>query len=89
LIPGLEADYHAAPQSQLPDFSPTFTRASAGASPSERYALSALHLRLDAIVSRAAAEAFRLPLRYGALFALAVLPLLGLSCARARRTSTA
>jgi len=88
LIPGLEADYHQAPQSELPDFGPTFARASAAASPSERDALSALHARLDAIVSRAAAGAFRLPLRYGALFALAVLPLLGLSFARVRRAST-
>ena len=88
LIPGLEADYHQAPQSELPDFGPTFARASAAASPSERDALGALHARLDAIVSRAAAGAFRLPLRYGALFALAVLPLLGLSFARVRRAST-
>jgi predicted MFS family arabinose efflux permease len=78
LAPGLIADYKKAPQTQLPNFSPTFAEASAHATPSERVALSNLHNQLDSIVPRAATSAFKLPLRYGAIFALVVLPLLGL-----------
>jgi MFS family permease len=78
LAPGLLADYKNAPQSQLPDFGPTFARATAHASPSERVALGDLHKQLDSIVQSAATGAFRLPLRYGAIFAILVLPLLSL-----------
>jgi MFS family permease len=88
LAGGLVADYKNAPQSQLPDFAPTFAQASANASPSERPALGALHNQLDAIVQRAAASAFKLPLRYGAIFALLVLPLLGFRLIRIRTRST-
>jgi predicted MFS family arabinose efflux permease len=78
LVPGLLADYKNAPQSQLPDFGSTFARASAHATPAERVALNDLHARLDSIVQRAATSAFKLPLRYGAIFAIAILPLLSL-----------
>jgi predicted MFS family arabinose efflux permease len=78
LVPGLIADYKRAPQTQLPNFSPTFARASARATPAERVALGNLHDQLDSIVQRAATSAFKLPLRYGAIFAIVVLPLLGL-----------
>jgi MFS family permease len=88
LAGGLVADYKNAPQSQLPNFTPTFAQASANANPSERAALGALHTQLDAIVQRAAASAFKLPLRYGAIFALLVLPLLGFRLIRIRTRST-
>lgn len=78
LAPGLIADYKRAPQTQLPDFTPTFARARARATPSEQAALTNLHDQLDSIVQRAATSAFKLPLRYGAIFAIAVLPLLAL-----------
>lgn len=78
LAPGLIADYKRSPQSELPDFGPTFAHAAARASPSERAALSGLHKQLDSIVQSAATSAFRLPLRYGAIFAIVVIPLLGL-----------
>jgi predicted MFS family arabinose efflux permease len=77
LASGLYADYKNAPQSELPDFAPTFAQVSAHASPPERAALRDLHRRLDSIVQHAATGAFKLPLRYGAIFALLVLPLLG------------
>jgi predicted MFS family arabinose efflux permease len=82
LAAGLLADYKNAPQSELPNFSPTFVKASAHATPSERAALGGLHNQLDSIVQRAATSAFKLPLRYGAIFAFAVLPLLGLALIR-------
>ena len=84
LAPSLEADSKHAPQSELPNFSPTFAKASAHASPAERAALVSLHRELDSIVQRAATSAFQLPLRYGAIFAIAVLPLLGLALIRRR-----
>jgi hypothetical protein len=77
LAPGLVAAYRNAPQSELPDFGPTFARASAHAPTSYRTALRDLHAQLDSIVQRAATSAFRLPLRYGAIFAILVLVLLG------------
>jgi hypothetical protein len=76
--PGLIADYHKAPQSQLPDFAPTFARASTRATAPERVVLAELHKQLDSIVETAAANAFKRPLRYAAIFAIAVLALLGL-----------
>ena len=85
LVPGLLADYKRAPQSELPDFRPTFAHASTHATPSERVALSDLEKQLDSIVQRAATSAFKLPLRYGAIFAIAVLPLLGLRLVYVRR----
>ncbi len=88
---GLLADYKNAPPSELPDFDPTFARADTRASPSEREALAALHKQLDSIVETVATKAFKLPLRYGAIFALGVLALLSLraipSSARRRRSS--
>ncbi len=84
LAPGLIADYKESPQSELPDFSATFARADAHATRSDRVQLAALHRRLDSIVATAAANAFKLPLRVGAIFALIVLALLGLRAASAR-----
>jgi hypothetical protein len=86
LAPGLTADYKQASQTELPDFGRAFAHASAGATPSERTALNALHEQLDWIVQRAATNAFKLPLRYGAIFAILVLPLLGLRLSRRTRT---
>jgi MFS family permease len=87
LAPGLIAAYKAAPQSQLPDFGPAFTQASASATLPERAALRDLHSQLDSIVQRAATSAFKLPLRYAAIFAIVVLPLLSLRLVYRRRTS--
>jgi MFS family permease len=87
LAPGLVAAYKNAPQSELPDFGPTFAQASAHAIPSERAALRDLHNQLDSIVQRAATRAFKLPLRYGAIFAIVVLLLLSLRLLYWKRTS--
>ena len=87
LVPGLLADYKKAPQSELPNFGRTFAQASAHATPSERAALSDLHRQLDSIVQRAATSAFKLPLRYGAIFAILVLPLLSARLIYGKRTS--
>jgi MFS family permease len=86
LAPGLVAAYKSAPQSELPDFGPTFARAGAHATPARRAALRDLHSQLDSIVQHAATSAFKLPLRYGAIFTLLVLPLLGLRLMYVRRT---
>ena len=86
LAPGLVAAYKNAPQSELPDFGPTFARASARATPSERRALRRLHNQLNSIIQGAATGAFKLPLRLGAIFALAVLLVLGLRLLFTRRT---
>jgi MFS family permease len=87
LAPGLIAAYKAAPQSQLPNFGPAFTRASAHATPAERAQLRDLHSRLDSIVQRAVTSAFKVPLRYGALFAILVLALLSLRLVYRKRTA--
>jgi hypothetical protein len=86
LAPGLVAAYKTAPQSELPDFGPTFIRASARATPSERPALRRLHHQLNSIIQGAATGAFKLPLRYGAIFAIAVLLLLSLRLLFRKRT---
>jgi MFS family permease len=87
LAPGLVAAYKNAPPSALPDFGPAFAHASAHATPSERAALRDLHNQLDSIVQHAATSAFKLPLRYGAIFAIVVLPLLSVRLMYGRRTS--
>ncbi|MGH2843745.1 MAG: MFS transporter [Solirubrobacteraceae bacterium] len=89
LVPRLLAAYRRTPQGMLPDFAPAFARASLHAPRRERVVLIGLHRRLDAIVDRAVTSAFRLPLRYSAIFALAVLPLLGLHLMGARRLRAA
>jgi MFS family permease len=87
LAPGLAAANKNAPQSELPNFGPTFAQASAHATPAERAALRNLQNQLDSIVQHAATSAFKLPLRYGAIFAILVLPLLSLRLIYAKRTS--
>jgi len=62
------------------------SRASARATRSQRAALSDLHQQLDSIVQRAVTRAFKLPLRYGAIFAILVLPLLSLRLLYCKRT---
>lgn len=86
LASGLIAADKNAPQSKLPDFGPPFARANARATPSQRAALRDLHNQLDAIVQRAATSAFKLPLRYGAVFAILVLVLLGVRLVYVKRT---
>ena len=58
---------------------------SAGAPPQERAALVQLKRRLDAIVQRAVTTAFKRPFQIAALFAMLVLPLLGLGLGLSRR----
>jgi predicted MFS family arabinose efflux permease len=79
LAPRLQAAVNDAPQSRPPDVHPVFDQLSADASSSERVQLAALEKQLDAIIGRAATHPFKRPLLYGALFALAVLPLLAAS----------
>jgi MFS family permease len=85
LAPGLIAAYNKAAQSELPDFAPVFARVSANASPADKRHLATLKNRLDSIVQGAATHAFKRPLLYGALFSLAVVPLLMLRLAYERR----
>ena len=87
LAPGLVAANKNASQSELPDFGPTFARASAHATPSERAALRDLHIQLDSIVERAATGAFKVPFRAGAVFAIVVMLLLGMRVLHAKRTN--
>jgi Major Facilitator Superfamily len=86
LARGLLADYKKTPQGELPDFGPTFARASTHATGSQRAALRSLHGQLDSIIQRATTQAFRLPLRYAAIFAILVLPLLSLRRINGKRT---
>jgi hypothetical protein len=88
LAPKLQAAANSAPPSRPPDFGPAFAQVSAGAPPAEKVQLKALQARLDAIVERAVTDAFRQPLLYAALFAVAVLPLLGLRVLVARNLKT-
>jgi MFS family permease len=86
LAAGLAAANKAAPQSQLPDFGPAFARAGAHATPAERANLRDLHKQLDSIAQGAATSAFKVPYRIGALFAIAVLGLLGFRVLYRKRT---
>jgi hypothetical protein len=81
----LTAAVNRAPQSRPPDFTPVFRQVSAGAPPQERTALAQLKRQLDAIVQRAVTSAFKRPFQIAALFAICVLPLLGLGIALTRR----
>ncbi|HWE33557.1 MAG TPA: MFS transporter [Solirubrobacteraceae bacterium] len=74
-----------APQSRPPDFTPVFRRISAQVPPQQRPALARLKRQLDAIVQRAVTSAFKRPFQIAALFAVCVLPLLGLGIALTRR----
>ena len=87
LAPSLEAAYKNSSQAELPDFGPTFARASAHATPAERAGLRDLQRQLESIIQSAATSAFKVPFRWGAAFALVVLALLGARLIYRRRTS--
>ena len=87
LAPGLVAANNDAPQTELPDFGPTFARVRAHATPAERAGLRHLHNQLDSIVQRAATGAFKVPFRYGSVFAIIVLGLLSLRLVYRKRLS--
>jgi MFS family permease len=87
LAPGLEAAYKNSSQSELPNFGPTFARVSAHATPAERAGLRDLQNQLNSIVQRAATSAFKVPFRWGAVFAILVLGLLSVGLVRRRRAS--
>jgi predicted MFS family arabinose efflux permease len=82
----LKAAVDAAPVSRPPDITPVFDRVSATATPSEKANLAVLEQQLNSIIQRAATHAFKKPFLYAAVFALLVLPLLGLRVWHARRT---
>lgn len=86
LAVGLEAAVKAAPPTSPPDVGPAFDRVRATAPPSERVELAALEKQLNAIIQHAATHAFKRPFLYAALFAVLVLPLLGLRVLYVRRT---
>ena len=74
----LPAAVAAAPQSELPNLTPSFQQAAAGKGPAERAQLAALEGRLNVIIQRAATHAFKRPMQFAALFAILVLPLLAI-----------
>ena len=74
----LPAAVNGAPQSRPPDLAPVFKQVSAEATAPEQVQLAQLSQRLNSIVQRAATAPFKRPFQYAALFALAVLPLLGI-----------
>ena len=78
LVPALLTAYRSTPEGELPNFAPPFARARIHSNSKQRVVLKRLQRRLDSIVQHAVTRAFRRPLRYGVIFALAVLPLLGL-----------
>jgi hypothetical protein len=83
----LIAAVNSAPLSRPPDIAPVFDEFRSQAPASEQAALSTLQRQLQSIIDKAATHAFRRPLLYGAIFALAVLPLLAVGSwlARSRR----
>ncbi len=74
-----------APQSQLPDFKPSFAQAAAGESADTRRQLAALETEVQAIVQRAVTHSFREPLLSCALLSLLALVPLGYAELRRRR----
>ena len=85
---GLESAASKAPQSQLPDLGPPFSRAAAGASASTRVTLAAIEAQVEAIVVRAVTRSFREPLLLCALLSLLALVPLGLGSGRAHAPPT-
>jgi hypothetical protein len=81
------AIYKDSPESKRPDFDPAFAAVRGTASPADRVKLDALHAEVDRVVERAATHAFHRPLRISALFAILVLPVLGLQALLRRRRS--
>ena len=81
----LPAAVNGAPQSRPPDLAPVFKQVSAEATAPEQVQLAQLSQRLNSIVQRAATAPFKRPFQYAALFALAVLPLLGIRTRHLRR----
>ena len=65
-------------QSDVPRIDPIFATASRTATPQQRVTLEALRRKVDAIIQRSVTPAFHRPYQVAALFALLVLPLLGL-----------
>jgi MFS family permease len=71
----IAADSHA-PQSQLPDLGPAFSRVESGADPQTRAQFVALQAELQDLIERAVTDAFQTPLEICALLSLlALLPL--------------
>src|ERR687889_1292929 len=73
--------YSHTPQGRIPDFGPAFAavRAKSHADPATARTLTGVQQRVDSAVERAATQSFHRSLRYCALFALAVLLVLGLA----------
>jgi hypothetical protein len=76
--------YSKTPPAHLPDFGPAFdaVRADLHPPPATVRTLAVVHRQVDDAVERAATLSFRRSLRYCALFALAVLPVLALARTR-------
>jgi MFS family permease len=71
----IAADSHA-PQSQLPDLGPAFSRVESGADPQTRSQFVALQAELQDLIERAVTDAFQTPLQICALLSLlALVPL--------------
>jgi MFS family permease len=73
--------YGQTPQGKLPDFAPAFAAVRANQHPDAATVrtLAVVHEKVDAVVERVATQSFHRSLRYCALFAVAVLPLLALA----------
>jgi MFS family permease len=70
--------YGQTPKGQLPDFAPAFAsvQSTLHTDAATNRTLAVVHKKVDAVVERVATESFHRALRYCALFAVAVLPLL-------------
>jgi MFS family permease len=82
---GLAAANARAPQSQLPDFGPSFARAAAGQSAATKKQLAELELQVHGIVQRAVTRSFREPLLLCAVLSLLALAPLAYGWRRSRR----
>ena len=80
--------YGETPQGKLPDFGPAFAAVRAKEHPDAATVrtLAVVEKKVDAVVERVATRSFHRALRYCALFAVAVLPLLGLASLLALRS---
>ena len=81
LVKKMFKTYSHTPQARIPDFGPAFAavRAKSHADPATARTLTGVQQRVDSAVERAATQSFHRSLRYCALFALAVLLVLGLA----------
>jgi len=78
--------YAGTPKGQLPDLEPAFDRFRAATDPTTATQITVVQTKIESTIEREVTRSFRRPLRYCAIFALLVVPLLLLRLMLVRNT---